>query len=100
MPIDTEEPNCDTTYRYGTVYGHQKKKGNSLVQEVDMEVLSINDFVEVKASGIRFGHTGRVVNQFVSTRPLYAVQFPDNSVAFFEMSEIERIPPQDSVQER
>ncbi|MBA7706540.1 hypothetical protein ES703_115394 [subsurface metagenome] len=56
--------------------------------------LAIKDLVEVKAPGIRLGHRGHVVNRFARTRPLYAVQFPDNSVGFFERSELEKVPPE------
>jgi len=54
--------------------------------------LAINDPVEVKAPGIRLGHRGRVVNRFARTRPLYAVQFPDNCVGYFERPELEKVP--------
>jgi len=54
--------------------------------------ITINDPVEVKAPGIRLGHQGRVVNRFARTRPLYAVQFPDNCVGYFERPELEKVP--------
>ena len=53
--------------------------------------LAIGDLVEVKATGIRFGHKGRVVNRFTSNRLLYAVQFPDNCVGYFERWEVEKV---------
>jgi hypothetical protein len=56
--------------------------------EVD---LAINDLVEVKV-GLHKNHRGRVVNRFTRTRPLYAVQFPDNCVGFYERSELEKVP--------
>ena len=57
---------------------------------------AINELVDVKASGIRLGHRGRVVNRFALPRPLYAVQFPDNCVGYFERSELEKLPPEDA----
>ena len=54
--------------------------------------LAINDPVEVKAPGIRLGHRGRVVNRFARTRLLYAVQFPDNCVGYFERPELKEVP--------
>jgi len=54
--------------------------------------ITINDPVEVKALGIRLGHQGRVVNRFAQTRPLYAIQFPDNCVGYFERPELEKVP--------
>jgi len=52
---------------------------------------AISDLVEVKATGIRLGHKGRVVNRFARTRPLYAVQFTNNCIGYFEGPEIERV---------
>ena len=49
---------------------------------------AINELVEVKACGIRLGHRGRVVNRFAGSRLLYAVQFPDNCVGYFERWEL------------
>ena len=49
---------------------------------------AINDLVEVKAPGIRLKHRGRVVNRFARSRLLYAVQFPDNCVGYFERSDL------------
>jgi len=46
--------------------------------------LAINDPVEVKTPGIRLGHRGMVVNRFARACLLYAVQFPDNCVGYFE----------------
>jgi len=54
--------------------------------------LVINDPVEVKVPGIRLGHRGRVVNRFARARPLYAVQFPDNCVGYFEKPELQKVP--------
>ena len=54
--------------------------------------LVINDPVEVKVPGIRLGHRGRVVNRFARARPLYAVQFPDNCVGYFERPELQKVP--------
>jgi len=64
-----------------------KKAGGKM--ELD---LAINDSVEVKAPGIRLGQRGRVVDRFARTRPLYAVQFPDNCVGYFERPELEKVP--------
>ena len=54
--------------------------------------LVINDPVEVKVPGIRLRHRGRVVNRFARARPLYAVQFPDNCVGYFEKPELQKVP--------
>lgn len=62
--------------------------------------LAINDLVEVKTPGIRFGHRGRVFDRFARTRPLYGVQFPDNCVAYFERIELEKVPPQETTADR
>ena len=57
--------------------------------EVDF---GINDSVEVKAAGVRLGHRGRVVNLFARSRPLYAVQFPDKCIGYFERGELGKAP--------
>ena len=57
--------------------------------------LAINELVEVKTPGIRLGHRGQIVNRFARTRPLYAVQFPDNWVGYFERWELERVVPEE-----
>ena len=54
--------------------------------------LVINDPVEVKVPGIRLGYLGRVANRFARARPLYAVQFPDNCVGYFERPELQKVP--------
>ena len=51
----------------------------------------ISELVEVKAPGIRLGHRGRVVNRFARNQLLYAVQFPDNCVGYFESWELEKV---------
>ena len=58
-----------------------------------MEVdFAISDLVEVKTAGVRLGHRGRVVNLFARSRPLYAVQFPDGCVGYFERGELGKAP--------
>ena len=57
--------------------------------------IAINELVEVKAPGIRLGHSGQLVNRFAYSRPLYAVQFPDNCIGYFERWELEKIPPEE-----
>ena len=54
---------------------------------------TINELVEVKASGIRLGHKGQVVNLFAGPgiRQLYAVQFPDSCIGYFERLELEKV---------
>ncbi|KKN43838.1 hypothetical protein LCGC14_0699300 [marine sediment metagenome] len=64
----------------------------SYLAELELD-LAINSLVEVKAPCIRLGHRGRVFNRFARTRPLYAVQFPDNCVGFFDRSDLEKLPP-------
>ena len=54
---------------------------------------AISDLVEVKAAGIRLGHRGRVVNRFTRIRLLYAVQFPDNCIGYFERWELDPVAP-------
>lgn len=54
---------------------------------------AINEVVEVKAPSIRLGHRGWVVSRFVYSRFLYAVQFPDSCVGYFDRWELERVPP-------
>jgi hypothetical protein len=54
--------------------------------------LAINELVEVKATGVRLGHRGWMVNRFARNRPLYAVQFPDKCIGYFERCELERAP--------
>ena len=53
---------------------------------------AISDLVEVKATGIRLGHRGWVVNRFARNRALYAVQFPDKCIGYFERWELEKVP--------
>ena len=50
-----------------------------------------SDLVEVKASGARFGHRGWIGDRFASNRQLYAIQFPDNCVGYFEEWELEKV---------
>jgi len=54
--------------------------------------LNYKDLVEVKAHGVRFGQRGHIVNRFVRDRLIYAVQFPDNAIAYFDESELEKVP--------
>ena len=56
----------------------------------------ISELVEVKAPGIRLGHRGRVVNRLARNRLLYAVQFADNWIGYFEKWELEKVPPEDT----
>jgi len=65
--------------------------------EVDF---AINDPVEVKAPGVRLGHRGRVVNLFSRSRPLYAVQFPDGCIGYFERGELGKAPPKGTAADR
>lgn len=57
--------------------------------------LAINELVEVKTPAIRLEHRGWVVDRFARTRPLYAVQFPDNCVGYFERWELEKVLPEE-----
>jgi len=52
--------------------------------------LAINTLVVVQAPNARFGQRGRVVNRFAQTRTLYAVQFDDDCIGYFERYELER----------
>jgi len=69
--------------------------------EVDFTI-NINELVEVKALGIRFGCRGRVVNRFAGPgiRQLYAVQFLDNCVGYFERWELEKVLLEEVAPER
>lgn len=60
-------------------------------ENVEMD-LKYKDLVEVKAPGVRFRQRGHIMNQFNRNRPIYAVQFPDNAIAYFDESELEKIP--------
>ena len=51
--------------------------------------LAINNRVLIKAPNARFGQKGRVVNRFTRDRTLYAVQFDDSCVGYFERSELD-----------
>ncbi len=51
--------------------------------------LAVNTLVLVKAPSTRLGKIGRVINQFAQTRTLYAVQFDDKCIGYFERSELE-----------
>ena len=53
--------------------------------------LGINNVVVIKAPNARLGQRGRVVNRFDRTWTLYAVQFDDNGIGYFDKSEVERI---------
>ncbi len=53
--------------------------------------LAIKEQVEVKASGIRLGHRGRVVNRFARSRPIYAIQFSDNCIGYFDGWELKKV---------
>ena len=55
--------------------------------------LTAKELVEVKAPGVRLGHRGWVVDRFGHTRGLYAVQFADNCVGYFERRELEKVLP-------
>ncbi len=52
---------------------------------------AIKEQVEVKATGIRLGHRGRVTNRFSRSRPLYAVQFPDGCIGYFDGWELMKV---------
>jgi len=52
--------------------------------------LAINTLVVVKAPNTRLGQRGRVINRFARTRTLYAVQFDDKCISYFERSELEK----------
>ena len=54
--------------------------------------LNYKDLVEVKAHGVRFEQRGYIVNRFMRHRPIYAVQFPDNAIAYFDESGLEKVP--------
>jgi len=54
------------------------------------------ELVEVKAPGVRLRQRGHIVNWFSRGRPIYAVQFPDNCVGYFDESELEKIPPEEA----
>jgi len=51
--------------------------------------LAIHTLVSVKAPNARLGQRGRVVNRFVQNRTLYAVQFDDKGIGYFERPELE-----------
>ena len=55
--------------------------------------ININELVAVKTLGIRCGCRGRVVNRFAGPgiRELYAVQFSDNCIGYFETWELEKV---------
>ncbi len=55
-----------------------------------------NDLVEVETAGIRLWHRGRVVNRFARSRPLYAVQFSDSCIGYFEWWELKKVLPKDA----
>ena len=61
---------------------------------------AINELVEVTAAGIRIGHRGRLVNRFACIPPLYAVQFPDNCIGYFQKLELNRVAPEEARTER
>jgi len=52
--------------------------------------LAINTLVVVKTPNTRSGQRGHVVNRFAQTRTLYAVQFDDKCIGYFERSELEK----------
>jgi len=58
--------------------------------------LKYKDLVEVKAPGVRFRQRGHIINQFNRDRLIYAVQFPDNAIAYFDEPELEKIPLEDA----
>jgi len=52
--------------------------------------LAVNTPVVVKAPNARLSQRGCVVNRFARTRTLYAIQFDDNCIGYFERPELER----------
>jgi hypothetical protein len=52
----------------------------------------IGDIVHVRSPGIRLGHMGMVTNLFDSQPLLYAVQFSDQCIGYFEARELEKVP--------
>jgi len=53
--------------------------------------LAIHTLVSVKTPGARSGQDGWIVNRFNQTRTLYAVQFDDKCIGYFERAELEEI---------
>jgi len=58
--------------------------------------LAINDLVVVETPGTRLKHQGRVINRFTRSQELYAVQFDDGCIGFFERRELGKITPQEA----
>ena len=63
----------------------EQSKGGEMQFDLD-----INNLVVVKAPNVWLGQRGRVVNRFARIWTLYAVQFNDNCVGYFERSEFKR----------
>ena len=57
--------------------------------------LVINMPIVVKALNARLGSKGRVTNRFIGTGTLYAVQFDDGCVGYFNRSELEILEPEE-----
>ena len=62
--------------------------------------LAIHTLVSVKAPSIRSGQSGQIVNLFNQTRILYAVQFDDKCIGYFERSELEEISTEKAITNR
>ena len=52
--------------------------------------INIGDYVEIVSKNVRFGHRGKIVNISNRENIIYAVEFDDGCVGYFETCELKK----------